>query len=135
MVILGIDYGSKRIGLATGDSGSGFVFPLPAVVRGPGVDHLKAILDAAKAESATHIVVGVPKRMTGEAPVAGEIEQESRAFAAELEKRSGLTVDVEDERMSTALAKRLCESAAHRGEKVDEDSVAACVILESYIHR
>src|SRR5512142_51471 len=135
MIILGVDYGRKRIGLATGDSGSGFVFPLRAIVRGPGVDHLQAVLDAAKAESATHVVVGVPKRMTCEATASGEIEQEARAFAAEIEKRSGLTTDVEDERMSTALARRLCEASAQRGEKVDEDSVAACVILESYILR
>ncbi len=135
MVILGVDYGRKRIGLATGDSGSGFVFPLRAVVRTEKTDHIQAVIDAAKAENATHVVVGMPKRMTGQAGVPGEIETEARAFAEDLKKRSGLAIDVEDERMSTALAKRLCEASAERGEKVDEDSVAACVILESYILR
>ncbi len=135
MVILGVDYGRKRIGLATGDSSSGFVFPLRAVVRDAKTDAVQAVVDAAKAEHATHVIVGIPKRMTVVDAPPGEIELEARAFASDVEKRSGLTTDVEDERMSTALAKRLCEAAARRGEKVDEDSVAACVILESYILR
>ena len=134
MVILGVDYGRRRIGIATGDSGSGFVFPSPAIDRRKNPDAVQAVLDAAKKAEATHIVVGVPKRLDGKL-VPGEIELEARAFADELKQRTDLTIDVEDERMSTALAKRLCEAAAQRGEKVDEDSVAACVILESYIIR
>jgi putative transcription antitermination factor YqgF len=100
------------------------------------MDAVQAVAGMAKAENASHVVVGIPKRLDGKSDVPGEIEKEAQAFAAELAKRDpGLTVDVEDERMSTALAKRLCEAAESRGEKVDEDSVAACVILESYILR
>lgn len=134
MVILGVDYGRKRIGIATGDTGSGFVFPAPAIERKGGMDAVQEVIAAAKEANATHVVVGVPKRLDGKL-VPGEIELEARAFADELKKRTDLTIDVEDERMSTALAKRLCEAAAKKGEKVDEDSVAACVILESYIMR
>ena len=135
MVIIGVDYGKKRIGLATGDSGSGFVFPQTAIVRQTGRDQVHAVIDVARTEGASHIVVGIPKRLDGKTAVPGDIEREVRTFVKEFEKMSDLTIDVEDERMSTALAKRLCEAAEQKGEKVDEDSVAACVILESYIMR
>lgn len=134
MVILGVDYGRKRIGLAIGDSVTGFVFPQKAVIRDAGVDHVQAVIDTARAERASHIVVGVPKRLDG-SPEPGDIEKEVRAFVEQIEARSDFTIDLEDDRMSTALAKRLCEVAERKGEKVDQDSVSACVILESYILR
>lgn len=134
MVILGVDYGRKRIGLAVGDSVSGFVFPLRTIELKKGQDAVAAVLEASKAESANHIVVGMPRRLDGKTERPGEMEQEVAKFVGELASKTELTVDLEDERLSTAMAKRLCE-AAEKKARADRDAVAACVILESYILR
>jgi putative Holliday junction resolvase len=135
MVILGVDYGRKRIGLAVGDVNSGFVFPLRSIVREKGTDPHAEVLAAAKSENATHIVVGVPRRLDGKTDVPGEMEAEALAFVDDLRKRTDLTVDIEDERFSTALAERLCQGAEKVAKTADKDAIAACVILESFIMR
>lgn len=134
MVILGVDYGRKRIGLAVGDSASGFVFPLRTIELKKRQNPVAAVLEAAEAEHAGHIVVGMPRRLDGKTERPGEMEQEVSTFVGELTAKTALTIDVEDERLSTALAKRLCQAAEGKGA-TDKDAVSACVILESYILR
>lgn len=135
MNILGVDYGRKRVGLAIGDAVSGLVFPLRALVLEKDTDLCQAVIDAAKTENATRVVVGVPRRMRGGPGGPGDIEKEALAFVKELKEKGGLTVDVEDERLTTALAERLCESAGKAANTADKDSIAACAILESFILR
>jgi putative Holliday junction resolvase len=140
MTILGIDYGTKRIGLATGDSGSSLVFPLRTIERKEGLDAVAAVLEAARAESAGRVVVGVPRRMTGRGGAAGETERQALAFAESLlagAVKLGMTVEVdtEDERMTSALADRWQEMSGGKKGKFDRDAAAAAAILETYIER
>jgi len=133
MIILGIDYGTKRIGLATGDSASALVFPLRTIDRAAVTDAVAAVLDAARAETAERIVVGVPRRMTG-APETGETEREALAFVEALKAKGGIEVATEDERMTSALADRWHQMGDKKA-KFDRDAAAAAAILETYIER
>lgn len=135
MTILGIDYGTKRIGLAVGDSSTGMVFPLRSIERGSSLDEaINAVLEAARAESAVHFVVGVPRRLKGSGDV-GDTEREALGFVAALQAKTELTVETEDERMSSALADRWRLLAGTKKSKFDRDAASAAVILESYIMR
>lgn len=134
MVILGVDYGTKRIGLATGDSASALVFPLRTIDRTAASDAVAAVLDAARAESAERIVVGVPRRMTGGSET-GETERAALAFVGALRAETGIPVDTEDERMTSALADRWRHMEGRKKGKFDRDAAAAAAILESYIER
>jgi putative holliday junction resolvase len=136
MVILGIDYGTKRIGLATGDSSTGLVFPLRSIERGSSLDEaVSATLEAVRAESAEHIVVGIPRRLTGEGQQLGDTEREALAFVDALKAKTGLTVETEDERMTSALADRWRMLSGTKKSKFDRDAASAAVILESYVMR
>ncbi|HJV32815.1 MAG TPA: Holliday junction resolvase RuvX, partial [Patescibacteria group bacterium] len=74
MRIIGIDFGTKRIGLAVGESTSPLVLPLRTVGAEPLDAAVDAVLAAAAEESAELLVVGVPHRLAkGEGP-AGETE-------------------------------------------------------------
>ncbi len=135
MKILGIDFGTKRIGLAVGESTSCLVFPLRTVDAEPVAAAIDAVLDAARSESATHFVVGVPHRLAkGEGP-AGETEILVAEFVEALKAKTDLTVDTEDERMTSALADRWRKMAGTKKAKFDRDAAAAAAILESYIMR
>lgn len=136
MVILGIDYGTKRIGLAVGDSSTGMVFPLRSIERGSSLDEaVGAVLEAARAESAVHFVVGVPRRLQGNGHPVGDTERQALDFKNALQAKTDLTVETEDERMSSGLADRWRLMAGTKKSKFDRDAVAAAVILESYIMR
>lgn len=134
MKLLGVDYGTKRIGLATGDTSSALSFPLTSIEAGDGDDAARAVGEIAVEEGAERIVVGMPYRMTGEG-AAGETEELVAGFVSALRKTTGLPVDTEDERLTTALAGRRMREAGMKVGKGDCDAEAAAVILETYMQR
>lgn len=135
MRILGIDFGTKRIGLAVGESTSPLVLPLRTVPAEPFDEAVDAVLAAAREESAEILVVGVPHRLAkGDGP-AGETEILVAKFVEALEAKTGLTVDTEDERMTSALADRWREMAGTKKKNFDRDAAAAAAILETYVAR
>lgn len=133
MKLLGIDYGTKRIGIAVGDTDPFFVHPLRTIAS-DREDAAQEIGRIAVEEDAKRIVVGMPYRMTGEGR-PGETEGEAGRFAAALRKETGIPVEVEDERLTTAVADRLRKEAGTPKGRFDRDAAAAAVLLESYIER
>jgi putative Holliday junction resolvase len=75
------------------------------------------------------IVVGEPKLMSGE---VGEQARAAAAFAERLRARVGVPVELVDERLTTVEAGR---RAGESGSSTSVDSLAACVLLESYLAR
>ena len=132
--ILGLDLGSKRIGLAVSDREARIAFPAGVLERrGPAKD--MARLRAIVAERGIcEIVVGLPIHMNGrrgpEALAAGE-------FARRLSEATGLTVALQDERWTSREAERALREMGHRREpkpgRVDE--MAATLILSTYLER
>lgn len=133
MRIMGVDVGTKRIGLAMSD-------PLAVIATGIGV--LEATGEAeADAQSIAHvlrthgaglIVVGLPTMLTGEEGTAAE---QVRAFADVLGREAGVPIELWDERLTTAQAEKVMLSAdASREERRQRiDKVAAALILQSYL--
>ena len=130
--ILGLDVGSKRIGLAISD-------PLGITAQGLATLHRQnKRLDFAQLEQVirehqvAEIVIGLPLRMTGAEGIQGEKMQ---AFAEEIRRRFRLPVHVWDERLTSAQANRLLRetdmSIKRRGEVVDQ--MAAVLILQNWM--
>lgn len=134
MIVLGIDFGTKRIGIASGDSELAMAFPLRSVENGARA--AGDVADIAAKEGAGRIVVGIPRRMTGdEHATVGDIEEKALAFVEELRVATSIPIDTEDERLTSAYADSI--RAAQGGSKkgFDRDAVAAAAILETYLQR
>ncbi len=102
--ILGIDLGSKRIGLAIADAGVGIARPLATVTRGSSVDDDVATLErVCREQTATELVVGLPLEAAG---AEGPMADGARTWAAAVGGRLGLPVVLRDERLSSFEAER-----------------------------
>ncbi len=128
--ILGIDYGTKRIGLALSDEGQILASPL-TVVHGESALYRELERLCAE-ESVERLVVGLPLNMNG---TIGPKAKEVLAFKERLEKRFGLPVDTSDERLSTVQAESALREAGlsfrKRAQKIDK--VAAQILLQAYL--
>ncbi len=123
MRILGIDYGTKRIGIAVSDESRKFALPV-VVVKNSDVA-LKEIIEIARQHETTEIVIG-ESRNYKQQPNA--IFEEADAFKKELEK-AGFKVYLELEFMTSVNAERL------QGKNEMSDASAAALILQSYLDR
>ncbi|MHB8660993.1 MAG: Holliday junction resolvase RuvX [Minisyncoccota bacterium] len=133
MRYLGMDYGSKKIGLALSDEGGTMGFPLSIIPNTPRViDELCALI--AK-EHVGAIVMGESRTLTGgENPIA----KNARTLSEQLAERAGVPVFYESEIFTSAQARRAPEKevksrAAKRRTAVDAS--AAALILTSYLSR
>ncbi len=133
MKYLGIDYGTKRIGLSTSDEGGTLAFPHSTVSAGPGA--LTQVDLVAKKEGVEKIVVGESRNYAGERNVVMEdIEQ----FVSDLHELTGLPVEYESEFMSSSLAARQFAPDGSRKQAPthkDLDASAAAIILQSYLDK
>lgn len=139
-IVLGLDFGLRRIGLAVGDSITRTARPLPALTLAqPGeLDiaawrHLESELRSC---AANRLVVGCPYNVDG---TEHEMTRRAREFAAHLATRFALPVELVDERYSSLEAEanlRERRSAGQRGriDRAAIDSAAAAVILERWFN-
>ena len=133
--ILGVDLGSRRIGLALSDPSGTLASPLSVHARSGDhrQDH-KKILAEARENEADRIVVGLPRSLSGK---VGPAEQATLVEIEELKAAApeDITIDSYDERFTTVIAQRsLVESGMKRGaRKQVVDKVAAAVMLQSYL--
>ena len=132
--ILGVDLGSKRIGLAISDTDASIAFPAGNLASRGTVRDLQALSEIIQERGVTRVVVGLPIHLSGR-PSAGSVA--ARKFAEQLARTIGLPVDLLDERWTTRAADlSLGESKRgrkRRGEAVD--SVAATLLLRTYLER
>jgi putative holliday junction resolvase len=132
--ILAVDYGRKRIGLALSDALGLTAQPLATVVRVNRQTDLRRLREACRTHGVTHIIVGHPVHMTGE---AGEMANEAARFAARIEKEIGIGVELVDERLTSWEAEQTIaetKSSARRRRKPLDD-VAAAILLRDYLER
>lgn len=141
MRYLGIDYGTKRIGVAVSDDEGRVAFPLTTVAA--GAKALSEVAELTKQHGAGKVVLGESRDFKGAAnPVQEDIEQ----FKKDLEELSGLSVVYEQEFLTSAMAERQGTQPRRpvsrprvgvpteaSGEKLD--AAAAALILQSYLDR
>jgi putative Holliday junction resolvase len=128
--LLAVDYGERRIGLAVSDPTGTIASPAGHILRRPGKrPPIAEIVRRAEALGARGFVVGLPLDASGEdTPRAAEV----RRIAMELERRTGLPVELLDERFTTAAALRAVREmgGSTKGRKGDVDALAATVLLQ-----
>ena len=137
MRILGLDYGSKTVGVAITD-GLMLTAQCYETVKREHEDKLRRTLarisEIVKQEGVERIALGLPLNMDG---TQGERAMKVLAFKELLEKRTGLTVDLVDERLTTVAADEILDETgfskdrAKRKEVIDQ--IAAQLILEDYM--
>jgi putative Holliday junction resolvase len=142
-VILAIDYGKKRLGLALSDEFGVTSRPFATWTRINRRRDLARLRELVRRENVRRIVVGLPLRLDG-AP--SEMSEEAKSFAVRVGKALGLPVEMVDERLSSWEARETVAAAgsgerARRGsparaetrKKTPLDDVAAAIILRDYL--
>lgn len=132
--LMGVDLGSKTIGLALSDLSLTVATPLETIRRAKFTADAKRLLDLAAEHGVGGLIVGLPLNMDGS---EGPAVQSARAFVRNLEKLSPIPLAFWDERLSTAAVTRtLLEadtSRARRAEVVDK--MASAYILQGALER
>ena len=133
--VLGVDLGSRRIGLAVSDPGGTVATPRGVLPRSgdPAADH-RTIVAKAREAGADRIVVGLPLSLSGEAgPAARAVLEEVEAIRAEAGE--GMRVETHDERLTTVTAEQQLREAGvrPRRRRAVVDEVAAAVMLQAYL--
>ncbi len=135
MRIMGLDFGSKTVGVAVSD---------PLLITAQGIEIIRrkdenklrqtlARIEALVVEyEVEKIVLGLPKNMND---TIGERAELSLEFKEKLERRTGLPVVMWDERLTTVAADRAMMEAGIRRENRKDyvDKIAACLILQGYL--
>ena len=135
MRIIGLDFGSKTVGVAVSDelliTAQGI-----EIVRRKSENKLRQTLarieELIKEYNVEKIVLGFPKNMNNS---EGERCEKTLEFKEMLERRTGLTVELWDERLTTVAADNLMMEAGIRRENRKEyvDQIAASFILQGYL--
>jgi putative Holliday junction resolvase len=133
--VLGVDLGTKRIGLAGSDPSGTLATPLNVLVRsGDDAADRRAIVAAAREREATLIVVGMPLTLRGDmGPAARALQGEIDALTA-LAAAADIAVETWDERFTTVIAQQGARDLTPKGRrKFEVDAAAAAVILQSWL--
>jgi len=131
--LLAVDWGEVRIGLAMSDESQVLASPLDTLVRRAGKRlPMARVLELVAEYEPVGVVVGLP--LTGEGDEGGSAEA-AREMAATLARRTGLPLEMWDERMSTARALGAIreQGGSTRGRKGDVDALAAAVLLQHFL--
>ena len=142
MRVLGLDYGTKTVGVAVSDPLEITAQPLETIERKSAgklrqtLARIEAIIEeygaASQQEKIEKIVLGYPKNMNN---TEGDRCEATVSFKNDLERRTGLEVVLWDERLTTVEAERILMDSGVRREnrKTYIDKMAAAVILQNYL--
>ena len=124
MKYLGIDYGTKRIGVALSDDGGTMAFPYQVFANTPKlIDELETII---KKHGVAGVVVGESLDYSGK---PNPIMEEIKAFAGDLKTKTGVAVQYEPEFLTSAQARHI------QGDSHTLDASAAAIILQSFLDK
>ena len=133
--VVGVDLGSRRIGLAVSDSGQSVATPVTTITRSGDMqaDH-EALAAVVHDYGAVGVVVGLPVSLSGSSgPAAEAVNQE----VASLRERLVVDVETVDERFTTSVASAGLRSAGRRAKRQREviDAAAAAELLQTWLSR
>jgi putative Holliday junction resolvase len=131
MRFLGIDFGTRRVGLAYGDE-LGVATPLPALTEADPGRRWSELAAVVRQRRVTDLVLGYPLNMDGS---AGFKAKEVDAFAARLRAEFGLPVHLVDERLTSHMAEAGMNQKELRAIRSSGivDSRSAAIILQDYL--
>ena len=130
--ILGIDHGSRRIGVAISDPSWLLAHPLATIEGGTEESRLDRLVQIVEGYDVRTIVVGMPLTMKGE---EGRQAEEVRRFVAKLARRVSVPIRAWDERLSSRAARRHLRASGRKPgrNRALVDQAAAVEILQSYL--
>lgn len=130
--VLGIDYGSERVGTAVASEDASIAFPLDVYVNDDTL--LEKITALMQTERAEKVVIGNSLNFQGE---ENPIMSRAKAFGEALKEKTGCAVVYEDETLTSAQARRQFEEKEKTRKPHDEvvDASAAALILQSYLDK
>lgn len=137
MRIMGLDYGAATVGVAVSDELLLTAQGIETIRREQELQLRKTyrrIEELAKEYGVGRIVVGLPKHLNNS---VGERAKKAEEFAEALRRRTGLPVEMQDERLTTVEAHRVLDAAGAGLEKKKAvvDKLAAVLILQGYLDR
>ena len=132
--LLGLDLGTKTIGLALSDTSRRVASPLETIPRKKFTQDVKLLMAAVEKHDVSALVIGLPLNLDGS---EGPRSQATRAFVRNLRQHTDLPVVYWDERLSTVAAERtLLEADASRKRRAEViDKMAAAFILQGALDR
>lgn len=132
-LLLGLDYGNARIGVAFGDESGRIATPHSVIPHRGWNPSAKAVRQLMDDFDARAVVLGLPHNMDGS---LGEQAQEVLGFA-EVLRKMGVTVHLQDERLSSFEAEEQLQAQGKNPRQIKTlvDQVAAAIILQSYLDK
>ena len=131
--IVAIDWGEVRLGLALSDEGQRLASPLETLVRRPGKRFpMPRFLELVAEHRPVGLIVGLPLTPEGD---EGPSAAAARELAGQVGARTGLPVEFQDERMTTARVHTLIreQGGSTRGRREDVDALAAALVLQAFL--
>lgn len=129
-VIMGLDYGTRRIGIAVSDARESLAFAVGTHTEGRDGSVLERLRALVVERQIAEVVVGLPLTADGRET---EIAARARRFAALLREGLGLPVHLLDERYSSQQAERVLQGRGRPRE--DTDALAAEIVLQCFLDR
>ena len=132
IIILGLDIGDARIGVAISDELGIAAHPLCSITRKNRKVDLAVLQTLITTHKVERIVIGLPLRLNGEIGIQA---RKVKKFAAALERTVNLPICFWDERFTTVEAEQILRGTKKRGKKRKKviDQVAAVLILDGYL--
>lgn len=129
MKLLGIDYGTERVGVALGDTEAHVAVPFETIDATAFA--AERIIAIGKQEHIELVVMGLPKNLQGR---EGKSASRARRLAEKIQS-FGMKVVLEDERLSTKEVERAMKEYGRANRGVDKDAAAAAIILQTYLDK
>ncbi len=137
MRVMALDYGDKTVGVAVSDELMLTAQPLETIERSRPAKLRRTLarIEALMREyDVTKVVIGLPKKLNNE---EGERCRQTREFGEMVERRSGIPVVYQDERLTTVAADAVLAESGIRKERRKQyiDKMAASIILQGYLEK
>jgi len=135
MVVLALDLGAKRIGLAISDAGERIAFPAGVLPSQGRARDVAAVAQVMQERSIGRVVIGLPLHMSGR---RGPEAEAAQRFADELAASTGVPVETLDERWTSREAERSLRELGRSSKKRargEVDSLAATLLLRAFLER
>lgn len=131
-VVLGVDPGSRRVGVAVSDPSARIALPLTVIIRDDSNSYIEQLVELARAREAVELVVGLPRRLDG---TDGAEADKARALARILHDRLEVAVHLVDERFTSRISQAALGSMniSARRQRGGSDKIAATVLLQGFL--
>ena len=132
MKLLGLDWGSKRIGIAISTNSSGIALPLRTLSRTSWTNDVSTIKNIIETHNVSMIIIGLPLLLSGK---LGQQALDIKNAVTNLQTEIEIPINLFDERLTTQQSYKILKETQTKNSKIDEkiDEVSACLILQSYI--